>query len=76
MGITHLEGEFDANQAVRLVNAAGKEVARGLSSMNSTTLRDQLAETRNDAHHQGGAPVVVHRDAMVLMTPTIRPSAS
>ena len=76
VGITHLEGEFDANQAVRLVNAAGKEVARGLSSMNSAKLRDQLAETSSDANHQGGAPVVVHRDAMVLMTPTIRPSAS
>ena len=29
VGITDLEGEFDANQAVRLVNAAGEEVARG-----------------------------------------------
>ena len=43
MGITALE-EFDANQAVRLVNSAGEEVARGLSSMNSTQLRDQLAK--------------------------------
>ena len=44
--------------------------------MNSAQLRDQLAEASTDANHQGGAPVVVHRDAMVLMTPTIRPSAS
>ena len=29
VGITALEGEFDANQAVRVVNSAGEEVARG-----------------------------------------------
>ncbi|MEC8096311.1 MAG: PUA domain-containing protein, partial [Cyanobacteriota bacterium] len=76
VGISDLEGEFDANQAVRLVNAAGEEVARGLSSMDSAKIREQLAKATTDTSHQGGAPVVVHRDAMVLMTPTIRPSAS
>ena len=76
VGITDVEGQFDANQAVRLINAKGEEVARGLSSINSEMLRDQLAKTSTNTAQQGGAPVVVHRDAMVLTTPTIRQSAS
>ena len=64
-------GEFQANQPVQILDQDGDEVARGLSSFSSETLRSLVKEpTRTD--RQGSSPVVVHRDVLVLSTPTIR----
>jgi glutamate 5-kinase len=44
-----------------------------LSSLSSESLRRLVKEpARTD--RQGSSPVVVHRDVLVLSTPTIRPS--
>jgi glutamate 5-kinase len=75
VGITAVEGQFSANQAVRVLDPDGQEIARGLTSMDS----EQLAFRLNQATKPGtlgGSPVVIHRDAMVLITPTIRQPAS
>ena len=71
VGITELTGEFQANQPVRILNPDGHEVARGLSSFSSESLR-RVVEGPAPRDRQGGSPVVVHRDVLVLMTPTIR----
>ena len=71
VGITDITGEFQANQPVRILDQEGDEVARGLSSLSSEALRGLVKEpARTD--RQGGSPVVVHRDVLVLSTPTIR----
>ena len=71
VGITHLTGEFQANQPVRILDQEGHEMARGLSSLSSEALRRLVHEpARTD--RQGSSPVVVHRDVLVLSTPTIR----
>ena len=66
VGITDLDGEFEANQAVLLLDENGQEVARGLATMSSERLRGMLTETASNQNQTGGSPVVVHRDAMVL----------
>ena len=70
VGITAVEGHFAANQPIRLLAADGREVARGLSSWSSEALQRALTQAPANA---SGSPVVVHRDALVLTTPTIRP---
>ena len=75
VGITACDGQFEANEAVRLLSHDDEEVARGLTTMSSEKLRDLLSPSSARDEMQGGSPVVVHRDAMVLMTPTIRQSA-
>ena len=66
VGVTDLDGEFEANQAVLLLDENGQEVARGLATMSSERLRSMLTETACNLNKTGGSPVVVHRDAMVL----------
>ena len=75
VGVQAVEGTFTANQAVTLVGPDGKELARGLSSMSSDALQRCLLENDHRASSQDdGSPVVVHRDALVIVsTPTIRP---
>ena len=75
VGITGIEGQFSANQAVRVLDPDGLEIARGLTSIDS----EQLSLSMNQSSRPrtiGGSPVVIHRDAMVLITPTIRQPAS
>ncbi|HGY5552963.1 MAG: glutamate 5-kinase [Prochlorococcus sp.] len=62
VGIRAVEGSFEANQAVRLVNHEGNELARGLSSFSSKELIDAI-ETPISSNR---SPVVVHRDVLVL----------
>jgi glutamate 5-kinase len=71
VGITDLAGEFQANQPVLILDQDGREVARGLSSLSSETLRSLVKEPAG-TERQGSSPVVVHRDVLVLSTPTIR----
>ena len=75
VGIRSVTGDFAANQAVTLLDPDGAELARGLSSMSSDQLRQELQTNRTgNSDSRDGSPVVVHRDALVLLnTPTIRP---
>ena len=66
VGITDVEGQFETNQAVLLIDEQGVEVARGLATMSSEKLADLLALPSTDLTGTGGSPVVVHRDAMVV----------
>ncbi|QNI55023.1 glutamate 5-kinase [Synechococcus sp. BIOS-E4-1] len=74
VGVTELDGQFDANQAVLLLDEDGQEVARGLATMSSEKLKDLLTRQSPNQTTTGGSPVVVHRDAMVLTMPTTRQS--
>ena len=75
VGITDVDGQFSANQAVRVLDSDGLEVARGLTSMDSEQLGLRLSQSLRSGTI-GSSPVVIHRDAMVLITPTIRQPAS
>ena len=76
VGVTELNGQFEANQAVLLLNEDGQEVARGLTTMSSEKLNHLLTQQSSNATADGGSPVVVHRDAMVLMMPTTQQAAN
>ncbi len=71
VGITDLSGDFKVNQSVSIVDHEGTEVARGLSSYSSETLRSLLSDPRA-IDRDGRSPVVIHRDVLVLSAPTIR----
>ncbi len=75
VGITGVDGQFDANQAVRMLNEDGQEVARGLTTMSSEKLNDLVCFQSSNKQGTGGSPVVVHRDALVLMMTTSRQPA-
>ena len=62
VGVKEVEGNFEANQPVRLINPEGNELARGLCSLSSKELREAI-ETQMSTNR---SPVVVHRDVLVL----------
>jgi len=62
VGITKVEGKFLSNQPVRVINALGKELAKGLSSMGS----DEIKNTIRKNGYRIKSPVVIHRDVLVL----------
>ena len=62
VGVTAVQGEFDANQPVTLRDPEGQELGRGLCSMDSEQLR-RVMQTQGSG---APSPVVVHRDALVL----------
>jgi glutamate 5-kinase len=58
VGVTAVEGEFEARDAVRLLAADGRELGRGLATLGSAALRPLI----------GSAGVeVVHRDQLALV---------
>ena len=75
VGVQAIEGSFGSNQPVTLMDPAGQELARGLSSMSSDDLDRALAAAADQsAENKTNSPVVVHRDVLVMTaTPTIRP---
>ncbi len=67
VGVTNIEGHFEANQPVKLLNPSGQEFARGLCSISSDAIREALpikADSRT-------SPVVIHRDVLVLLNNTL-----
>ncbi len=69
-GISQIEGEFQTEDAVRLCDTEGKEIARGLVNYHSLELRqiqgcqsDKIAEILGYA----GVETVVHRDNLVIV---------
>jgi glutamate 5-kinase len=69
-GIQHIEGEFDPQQAVRLCDPTGQEVARGLVNYSSAELH--LIQGHRSAEipailGYAGAETVIHRDNLVVL---------
>ncbi len=62
VGVTRVGGEFDANQPVKVLSPDREELARGLSSLSSKSLRQALESTIEP----GKSPIVIHRDVLVL----------
>ena len=62
VGIKKIEGNFHANQPVKIINDQGKEIARGISSLSSNDLIKALKGQLNYEK----SPVVMHRDVLVL----------
>ncbi len=70
IGITNLEGDFQAGATLRVLSPGLKEIARGITNYSSTDLRKILG------HHTSEFPKliegkiheeVIHRDNMVIM---------
>ncbi|MBW4680673.1 MAG: glutamate 5-kinase [Microcoleus vaginatus WJT46-NPBG5] len=68
-GITAIEGEFNASDAVQLCDLSGREMARGLVNYSSPELQ-RIRGRKSDEISQilgyAGAETVVHRDNLVL----------
>ena len=62
VGITGINGCFETNQPVRIVNQEGEEIGRGLSSFSSNELL-QAITSKKDLRR---SPVVIHRDVLAL----------
>ncbi len=69
-GILSIEGEFQSQEAVRLCNPAGQEIARGLVNYSSTELmqiRGHRSENIPALLGYAGTETVVHRDNLALL---------
>lgn len=69
-GITHVEGDFDGQDAVQLCDPEGIEIARGLVNYNSRELQQiQGRQSQEIAEILGysGAETIIHRDNLVLI---------
>lgn len=69
-GITHVEGDFDRGQTIRIFNPAGVEIARGISQYQASDVAlikgvhsSQIAAILGYAY----GPEIVHRDDMVIL---------
>lgn len=68
-GVTHIEGEFSANEAVELVNQQGHEIGKGIVNYNSEELTKIKGQKSGDiANILGyfGVETVIHRDNLVI----------
>jgi glutamate 5-kinase len=68
-GIAQIEGEFQSQEAVRLCDRSGQEIARGIVNYSSDELhqiRGQQSEAIPHILGYQGADTVVHRDNLVL----------
>ncbi|OKH22967.1 glutamate 5-kinase [Hydrococcus rivularis NIES-593] len=69
-GITRVEGDFVASEAVQLCDAGGKEIARGIVNYNSAEvelIKGHHSEKIPAILGYAGAETVVHRDNLVLL---------
>ncbi len=68
-GILHIEGDFDSQDAVKLCDRQGREIARGLVNYSSTELnriRGQRTAAIPTILGYVGTETIVHRDNLVL----------
>lgn len=68
-GIIQVEGEFDSQNAVKLCDRAGEEIARGIVNYNSEELekiRGRQSDEIPGILGYAGEETVVHRDNLVL----------
>ncbi|PZV09040.1 MAG: glutamate 5-kinase [Leptolyngbya sp.] len=72
-GITHLEGDFEAQDAVVVCAASGEEIARGIINYSAPDLSQILGRRSEDIPAilgYAGADTVIHRDNLVIATDT------
>ncbi|MFA5884195.1 MAG: glutamate 5-kinase [Acidimicrobiia bacterium] len=65
-GVRGVEGEFEAEDAVEVVDGAGRVFAKGLAGISAATLRS-VAGLRTDQLPDGVTHEVVHRDDLVIL---------
>lgn len=69
-GLVSVEGDFGARSTVRVLNLAGREIARGIVNYDAVSLRKIVGHRTKEIAEVLPAPVfdeVIHRDNMVLM---------
>jgi glutamate 5-kinase len=72
-GITEIEGEFERGDAVRVRDASGREIARGLSAYSSADARQIIGHKSRDIEAilgYRGREELIHRDDLVLLAAT------
>jgi glutamate 5-kinase len=72
-GITRIEGDFDAQDAVVIYAATGEDIARGIVNYNSLDLKRIIGHRSEDIPSilgYAGADTVVHRDNLVIAAET------
>ena len=62
VGVKKVEGNFSANQPVRIMNNSSHEIARGISSLSSDFLKNAITNPKGSMP----SPLVIHRDVLVL----------
>nr|WP_206814036.1 glutamate 5-kinase [Chroococcus sp. FPU101] len=70
-GITRIEGDFSASDAVQLCDLQGHEIARGLVNYNSNEIeriKGHHSETIPELLGYEGAETVIHRDNLVVLS--------
>jgi glutamate 5-kinase len=69
-GIVKVEGDFDSQDAVRVCDRAGQEIARGLvnySSLELNQIKGLQSEAGQSALGYSGPETVIHRDNLTLV---------
>ncbi|HEY9654603.1 MAG TPA: PUA domain-containing protein, partial [Crinalium sp.] len=70
-GITRLEGDFDAQDAVVICSVSGEDIARGIINYSAPDLTQILGRRSEDIPGilgYAGADTVIHRDNLVIAT--------
>ena len=70
VGITHVDGEFDRGDTVRIMNASAKVLAVGITNYSARDLRNLCGKQSSEIERIVGfnfGDEVVHRNNMVLM---------
>jgi len=62
VGIIEITGNFSSNQPVRILNKSKKQVAKGITSMSSDSIKNIMNKKDENIHSQ----IVVHRDVLAL----------
>ncbi|MCB0232311.1 MAG: glutamate 5-kinase, partial [Anaerolineae bacterium] len=70
VGVTRVDGQFQRGDTVRICNAAGREVARGLSRYGAESLERIMGRRSDEIETILGyeyGETVVHRDDLVVL---------
>jgi len=70
VGVTHVSGDFERGQTVRLLGPHGREIGRGITNYNAgdlTAIRGHQSDQIPAMLGYQYGPTVVHRDDMVLV---------
>ena len=65
-GVTGVEGDFDADDAVELVGPDGAVFAKGLTRLDAAAVKDSAGRRRADLP-EGSLAWIVHRDDLVVL---------
>jgi len=67
VGITKVSGTFPANRPVKVFNYQDEEIAKGISSLSSDSIKQGISKAINKVK----SSVVIHRDVLVLTSDLI-----